>query len=62
MEEKQLRKMVLFLEIISDELYIARVDRDFDKPNATGDRAKWAEARDHAIQEIEKTRELAMKN
>ena len=61
MEEKQLRKIALFLEIISDELYIARGDRDFQKPNA-GDPEKWASARKFAIQEIERTRELAMKS
>lgn len=61
MDEKQLKKIALFLEVISEELYIARGDRDFEKPNA-GSIEKWAESRKFAIQELEKTRELAMKS
>jgi hypothetical protein len=61
MDEKQLKKIALLLEVISDELYIARGDREFEKPNA-GDPEKWAEARKFAVKEMEETRELALKS
>lgn len=59
--DDQLRKIALLLEVISDELYIARGDRDFERSNA-GTPERWAKAREFAVREMEKTRELAMKS
>jgi hypothetical protein len=56
MEEKQLRNIALFLEVISVELYVARVDRDLEKAKP-GDVKKLTEARQFVLEELEKTRQ-----
>jgi len=61
MEEKQLRKIALFLEVIAEELYIARGDRDQQGPNAINPE-EWAKSRDFAVRELEETRKAATKS
>jgi hypothetical protein len=57
MEDKQLRKIALFLEIITEELYVARIDRDLEKAKPA-DTKKLAESRQFVLEEMEKTRQL----
>ncbi|MGB6134752.1 MAG: hypothetical protein WBG54_23450 [Acidobacteriaceae bacterium] len=53
--------MALLLEIIADELYVARTDREFEGATGSGPEMWEAEGRDYMIRGIEAMRERAEK-
>lgn len=59
MEEKLLRKIAIWLEIIADELYVARTDREMEGASGSGPELWEREGRDYMIRGIEKAREMA---
>ena len=62
MGEKQLKKIALWLEIIADELYVARTDKEMDGASGSGPDIWNRQGRDYMVNGIEKMRELAQKD
>jgi hypothetical protein len=62
MEEKLGRKLALWLEIIANELYIARTDKEMEGASGSGPDMWNGQGRDCMVKGIEKMRELAGKD
>lgn len=62
MDEKSLRKIALWLEIIADELYVARTDKEMEGASGNGPDLWNDQGRDCVVNGIEKMRELAGKD
>jgi hypothetical protein len=61
-EEKLLRKIALWLEIIADELYVARTDREMEEVSGSEPEMWNSQGRDYMIRGIENAREIAEKD
>ncbi len=62
MEEKLLRKIAIWLEVIADELYVARTDKEMEGASGSGPELWEREGRDYMIRGIEKAQEIAEKD
>lgn len=61
MEETQLKKIALWLEVIADELYVARTDKEMEGASGSGPDMWNRQGRDYMTNGIERMRELAGK-
>jgi hypothetical protein len=62
LDEKPLRKIALWLEIIADELYVARTDKEMEGASGSGPDMWNDQGRDYMVNGIEKMRELVGKD
>jgi hypothetical protein len=58
MEKDDLKRIDLLLEIIADELYVARTDREFEGAKGSGPEIWENGGRDSMVRDIEKMREM----
>jgi hypothetical protein len=59
LEEKQLKKIALWLEVIADELYVARTDKEMEGASGNGPDMWNSKGRDYMVNGIEKMRDIA---
>jgi hypothetical protein len=62
MENQSLKRIEMWLEIIADELYVARTDHEFAGVSGSGPEMWEAQGRDYMIRGIERMRETLAKS
>jgi len=61
MEDRQLERIGLLLQIIADELYVARADKECEGASGSGPNLWSSQGRDYMTNGIEKMRERVNK-
>jgi hypothetical protein len=62
MEMNSFQRIESWLQIIADELYVARTDREFEGASGSGPEMWEQRGRDYMIRGIENARELLLKS
>ena len=62
MENKQLKRIEIWLRIIADELYVVRTDKEFEGASGSGPEIWEKQGRDYMIRGIENMREKLEKS